>query len=159
MISEQADEDAIIIWGAALDDEMEDTISVIVIATGFPTTDHFDPVPTIKKEEKKPVSPFQYNSPMQRQEVSRFGTVSSRPQERPVRPQQPQYQAPQYQAPQYQQPVYNQHPVQSAPQAPVYPNANTKSSANPSPRGSSQSRNSSDSDDSFVDIISIFNNK
>ena len=57
------------------------------------------------------------------------------------------------------EPVYNQHPVQSAPQAPVYPNANTKSSANPSPRGSSQSRNSSDSDDSFVDIISIFNNK
>ena len=158
MISEQADENALIIWGAALDEEMEDTISVIVIATGFPTTDSYAPVPG-KKEDKKPVSPFQYNSPMQRQEVSRFGTVSSRPQERPVRPQQPQYQAPQYQAPQYQQPVYNQHPVQSAPQAPVYPNANTKSSANPSPRGSSQSRNSSDSDDSFVDIISIFNNK
>ncbi|MBQ1659572.1 MAG: cell division protein FtsZ [Clostridia bacterium] len=163
MISEQADEDAIIIWGAALDDEMEDTISVIVIATGFPTTDHFDPVPTIKKEEKKPVSPFQYNSPMQRQEVSRFGTVSSKPQERPARQQpqyqQPQYQQPQYQAPQYQQPMYNPHPAQSTPQAPVYPNANTKSSANTSPRSSSQSRNSSDSDDSFVDIISIFNNK
>ena len=45
MISEQADEDAIIIWGAALDEEMEDSISVIVIATGFPTADNGGYVP------------------------------------------------------------------------------------------------------------------
>ncbi|MBQ2604314.1 MAG: cell division protein FtsZ [Acutalibacteraceae bacterium] len=35
MITEQADEDANIIWGAVLDDSLEDEIRVTVIATGF----------------------------------------------------------------------------------------------------------------------------
>ena len=39
MISEQADASADIIWGAAFDEEMEDEISVTVIATGFATRD------------------------------------------------------------------------------------------------------------------------
>ena len=43
MISEQAHEDANIIWGAALDDSMEDEMSVTVIATGFPTHDGSKP--------------------------------------------------------------------------------------------------------------------
>lgn len=37
MISEQADSEADIIWGAAFDENMEDEISVTVIATGFAT--------------------------------------------------------------------------------------------------------------------------
>lgn len=38
MISKQAHEDANIIWGAAFDENMDDEMSVTVIATGFPTT-------------------------------------------------------------------------------------------------------------------------
>ena len=37
MISKQAHEDANIIWGAAFDEDMDDEMSVTVIATGFPT--------------------------------------------------------------------------------------------------------------------------
>ena len=150
MISEQADENAIIIWGAALDEEMEDAISVIVIATGFPTADHFTPMPTAKKEEKKPVSPFQYGAPMgPKTDTARFGTVTKPQETKPVRPQAP-----------YQQPMYNARPVQEAPQAPVYPNAATKAPAAPAAKPAPQPQpKSSDADDSFVDIISIFNNK
>lgn len=39
MISEQASEDANIIWGAAFDENMDDEMSVTVIATGFATHD------------------------------------------------------------------------------------------------------------------------
>ncbi len=39
MISEQADSEADIIWGAAFDENMEDEMSVTVIATGFDTRD------------------------------------------------------------------------------------------------------------------------
>ena len=35
MIAEQADQEANIIWGAAFDENMEDEMSVTVIATGF----------------------------------------------------------------------------------------------------------------------------
>ncbi len=149
MISEQADENAIIIWGAALDEEMEDAISVIVIATGFPTTDHFAPVPAPKKEEKKPVPPpFQYGVPMgQKPDPARFGTVTKPQENKNTRPQSP-----------YQQPMYNARPAAEPQQAPVYPNANTKAPAAPA-RPAPQPKRNNDSDDSFVDIISIFDNK
>ena len=42
MISEQASEDANIIWGAAFDENMDDEMSVTVIATGFTTHDGKD---------------------------------------------------------------------------------------------------------------------
>jgi len=38
MIAEQAHQDANIIWGAAFDENMDDEMSVTVIATGFATT-------------------------------------------------------------------------------------------------------------------------
>lgn len=144
MISEQADENAIIIWGAALDEEMEDAISVIVIATGFPTTDHFVPMPP-KKDEKKPVPPaYPYGA---RPEPTRFGAVTKPQENKPARPQP------------YPQPAFGARPAE-APQAPVYPNANTKAAPAPAPKPAPQPQaKSSDSDDSFVDIISIFNNK
>ena len=150
MISEQADENAIIIWGAALDDEMEDSISVIVIATGFPTQDAFTPaVP--KRDEKKPASPFQYGAPAVRPEPSRFGAVT-RPQEQPrvqSRPQQPAYN------PFAPTPAPQPQPQQQ-PQAPVYPNAAT---SGPQTRQSAQPKSGgSDSDDSYMDIISLFEN-
>ncbi len=153
MISEQADENAIIIWGAALDEEMDDTISVIVIATGFPTTDHY----TLVNQKKDSKPSFQYGS-MQRPET-RFGGVMRGAQDRP-KPQQPQVQQlpynPYQPQPQYTRPV---QPQEAAPVAPVYPNANTSvpparpvQPQQPAPR-------SSDPDDSFVDIMSIFNNR
>ena len=152
MNSEQADENAIIIWGAALDEEMEDSISVIVIATGFPTSDAYAPAP--KKDEKKPVSPFQYGAPAVRQDPARFGAVT-RPQEpvKPQRPQQPPYNpfAP------AQQPAPQPQPQQPA--APVYPNAGTTVPTQQTrPSSSSKTSGSGDSDESYMDIISLFNN-
>ena len=156
MISEQADENAIIIWGAALDEEMEDTISVIVIATGFPTTDNsFPPVMGGKKDEKKPASPFQYGTAVApRPDPARFGTVTKPQPERQPRPQHNPY----------QQPVYNRpapQPEQSQPAAPVYPNANTKApvSSPTKPAPAKPAVNNGDADDSFMDIMDIFNNK
>lgn len=147
MISEQADENAIIIWGAALDEEMEDAISVIVIATGFPTTEHFSPNLLSKKDEKKSASPFQYGASAAKPEPARFGTVTKPQENKPVRP---------------QQPIYNAGSAQETRQAPIYPNANTRtpSQAPASKPAAPQTQSKSDdSDDSFVDIISIFNNK
>ena len=50
MISGQADASADIIWGAAFDEEMEDEISVTVIATGFATRDKN--IPTLSPAQK-----------------------------------------------------------------------------------------------------------
>lgn len=50
IISQQADEDANIIWGAAFDENMDDSISVTVIATGFSTRESFMPVPPNNKQ-------------------------------------------------------------------------------------------------------------
>ncbi len=154
MISEQADENAIIIWGAALDEQMEDSISVIVIATGFPTTDSYAPVN--KKEEKKSPSPFQYGTPI-RQESNRFAGVS-RPQPQ-QRPQSQQSYNPFAPTP-MQTPVSTPAPAPVQPQeeAPIYPNANTSvPQSRPAPKP--QASSSGDSDESYMDIISLFNNK
>ena len=151
MISEQADEDAVIIWGAALDEEMEDTISVIVIATGFPTTDAYSsvlpPIMPAKKEEKK--SPFQFGSQVaSRPEPSRYGSVP-RHQDKPVsRNPQPSYP----QQPSYGRPA----PAENGASAPVYPNAASKPGAGQRP--SQPMPQSSDADDSYMDIMRIFNN-
>lgn len=149
MISEQADENAIIIWGAALDEEMEDTLCVIVIATGFPTTDNYmPPIMPAKKDDRR--SPFQYGAPAApKPDMSRFGN-QGRQQDSRSRGQQ-----------MYQQPAYG-HPMApsedaSQPAAPVYPNAATKGSMN-GPAAPSNSRGG-DSDDSYMDIMKIFGNK
>ena len=127
-------------------EEMEDAISVIVIATGFPTTDSYSP--SAKKDEKKAPSPFQYGAPV-RQEPNRFGGVS-RPQSQ-VQPK--------------PQPSFNPFAPTPAPQprqeeAPIFPNANTTVPQQPSrPEPKPQPSTSGDSDDSYMDIISLFNNK
>lgn len=51
MITDQADQDANIIWGAVLDENMEDEMSVTVIATGFSSSDQFN---TPAEQKKKP---------------------------------------------------------------------------------------------------------
>ena len=150
MISEQVDENAIIIWGAALDEEMDDTISVIVIATGFPTTDHYT---LINQKKETNNSQFKYGNTAQKPEPQRYGGVM-RPQDnrqprmqQPVPQSQPQYNA--YQsAPQQQE---KQQPRQT--QQPVYPNANT--GVQPSRTQQNTQRNP-DPDDSYMDIMSIF---
>ncbi|MBQ0102415.1 MAG: cell division protein FtsZ [Firmicutes bacterium] len=56
LITDEAHPDATIIWGAALDESLEDTISITVVATGF-DGDGFEPIPeekvtdTFEKEE------------------------------------------------------------------------------------------------------------
>ena len=161
----QADENAIIIWGAALDEEMEDSISVIVIATGFPTTDSYAPVPG-KKEDKKPVSPFQYGNSAVRNDPNRFGAVT-RPQDKPQqtnlnKPQQPAYNpfAAQTQpAPQPAAPVYPNANTAYPNANTTYPNANTSAPAASKPAPQPKPAANGDSDDSYMDIISLFNNK
>ena len=54
MIAEAAHEDANIIWGAAFDENMQDEMSVTVIATGF-ESHHGSAVPAATKEEATPV--------------------------------------------------------------------------------------------------------
>ncbi len=51
MIASQAHEDANIIWGAAFDEDMDDEMSVTVIATGFPTSGTEQPA--VETEGKK----------------------------------------------------------------------------------------------------------
>ena len=156
MISEQADENALIIWGAALDEEMEDTISVIVIATGFPTTDSYAPVG--KKDDKKAVPQFQYGTPAARPDPNRFGAVT-RPQEKPQP--KPSYNpfapAPQ---PQTQAPSYPNANTTYPNANTTYPNANTSVPAQQTrPAAQPKPAANGDSDDSYMDIISLFNNK
>ena len=102
MIAAQADKEANIIWGAAFDEDMEDEMSVTVIATGFATHDSYLPEPEILKNAAP--------APSQSQ-----GQNLCRPQEQPA-----------------------QRPA--APQAPA--------------AGANQ-----DDDDTFYDIMSIFNRK
>ena len=150
MISEQADENAIIIWGAALDEEMEDAINVIVIATGFPTTDSYS---IIKKDDRKPSS-FQYGT-QSRPEPTRFGTVT-RPQDRPERTERPTYGSPYSSRPSQSQ--QSSHSASSS-QQPVFPNANTTvPQQKPRTQQSKPAPKNNDSDDSFMDIMSILNN-
>ncbi len=56
MISKQAHEDANIIWGAAFDEDMDDEMSVTVIATGFPTTAGEAERSVVKKPDEKAAS-------------------------------------------------------------------------------------------------------
>ena len=162
MISEQVDENAIIIWGAALDEEMDDTISVIVIATGFPTTDHYT---LINQKKETNNSQFKYGNTAQKPEPQRYGGVMRPQDNRQPRMQQPAPQPqPQYNTyqPAPQQPMYypnQQVPQQEKPQPrqtqqPVYPNANT-GVQQPSRTQQNTQRNP-DPDDSYMDIMSIF---
>ena len=59
MIAEQADEEANIIWGAAFDETMEDEISVTVIATGFASREEYIPAPTLGRvsQQRVPTQP------------------------------------------------------------------------------------------------------
>jgi len=54
MISEKASENANIIWGAVIDEDMEDEISVTVIATGFDTDQKRDDKPLQESAAPKP---------------------------------------------------------------------------------------------------------
>ena len=54
MISDQADKDANIIWGAAFDESMDDAMRVTVIATGFATRESYIPIPPSSNSSSKP---------------------------------------------------------------------------------------------------------
>lgn len=67
MISNEAHPDANIIWGAAFDNTLEDTIKITVIATGF-------------KSEEKPVAPVQTAQPTR----TAFASAPVRPAQAPA---------------------------------------------------------------------------
>jgi len=115
MIAEQADQEANIIWGAAFDENMEDEMSVTVIATGFAEAER----------NKKTSSPF-----------NRVGMNSRTSKETPQRSEPSKYS--------------NSNNSQN--------NFNNNSSNNFGARPG-QANNYNDDDDTFYDIMSIFNKR
>lgn len=141
MIAAQADEEANIIWGAAFDEGMEDEMSVTVIATGFTTQDAYIPVP----EPTAPVSRVN-------QQLNRQQQAPSVSQVAPVQPQNPE-------------PV--QQPTVSVSRQPVQPASTQQNPSVPVQQNRPQRpvapqqapSNHQDDDDTFYDIMSIFNRK
>jgi cell division protein FtsZ len=71
MISKQAHEDANIIWGAAFDEDMDDEMSVTVIATGFPTgeADETEPKQVITAGKAEPSVSQKTVKPAEKKEI------------------------------------------------------------------------------------------
>ena len=138
MIAEQADEDANIIWGAAFNDQMEDEISVTVIATGFPTTADaaFKPSGTAPVSNK---APYQLGATPGDPSAKQAEAT----QQTPV--QQTSFNQPRVQR---QQPVAQQERPQRQQQPAAQPQQQAQQTTNAAPN---------DDDDSFYDIMSIFN--
>lgn len=130
MIAEQADEDANIIWGAAFSDDMEDEISVTVIATGFPTNEEFD----VKPSGTAPVSS---KAPYQ------LGATPGDPRQKTSEAVQPAQQS--FAQPKAQRQSQSASVQQERPQR-QQSTASQQTAATPN-----------DDDDSFYDIMSIFN--
>ncbi len=65
MISEHVHKDANIIWGVAFDENMDDEMSVTVIATGFPTHNGSIPEEEEKPEQPAPQQPSANQQPAQ----------------------------------------------------------------------------------------------
>lgn len=112
MIAAQADEEANIIWGAAFDEDMDDEMSVTVIATGFVTGEGYIPVPAAspKAAAAAPAAAQQ-----------RAGTANPAGQPAAAQPAQPQRRE--------------------------------------EPRPAAKTQIPDDDDDTFYDIMSIFNRK
>lgn len=125
MIAAQADDEANIIWGAAFDEDMEDEMSVTVIATGFATQESYIPVP-------EPAVPARTTQPVSRQQPTVPQTQPVQPVQQPGVTRQPEPQV--------------STPASTRPQRTVAPQ--------PAPSTSRQ-----DDDDTFYDIMSIFNRK
>jgi cell division protein FtsZ len=138
LITQSAHPDANIIWGAAFNDQMEDEISVTVIATGFPTTADV----AVKPSGTAPVSnkaPYQLGAtpgdPSAKQaEATQQASV-----------QQTSFNQPRVQR---QQPVAQQERPQRQQQPAAQPQQQAQQTTNAAPN---------DDDDSFYDIMSIFN--
>ena len=130
MITEQADEEANIIWGAAFDESMEDEISVTVIATGFATNDNYVPNTT--------------NTGINQQRPANAATQQV--QQQPQTQQQPQPATQQPQRQEYRQPQYQDAKRYNQERQPVYQTQNNAASQ-------------VTEDDTFYDIMSIFNRK
>lgn len=142
MITDQADADANIIWGAVLDENMEDEMSVTVIATGFAPDDDF-----VKAEEKvqnnnrRNTSNQRMQQPTSRNSYAQQ-SLRKEPEQRENRDI--------YSSRNNSAPSYNQRD-------------NYDSRDNYGSSGSfSQTKklnNSDDDDDTYYDIMSIFNRK
>ncbi|MCR4905210.1 MAG: cell division protein FtsZ, partial [Clostridiales bacterium] len=55
LITSEADEDAVVIWGAAFDETLEDTMKVTIIATGFQNKSEMDKT-FVKKDTLRPIA-------------------------------------------------------------------------------------------------------
>ena len=81
MIAEQAHQDANIIWGAAFDENMDDEMSVTVIATGFSTTDgaafaEDKPAQSAKRDE--PAKPAGKTNPIDDEDFTDIMSIFNR---------------------------------------------------------------------------------
>jgi len=144
MIASQAHEDANIIWGAAFDESMEDEMKVTVIATGFTSHNGTEEEQAPAAEpEAKPATPA-LNAAQSQQRPQTAGDLLGRP------------------------PVYNASPNNGTQQN----RPGIKSTVRPddrferrpiSPTESRSDRSRAvpnvDDDDTFIDIMSIFNRK
>lgn len=128
MIAEQADEDANIIWGAAFSDEMQDEISVTVIATGFPTNEPFEVNNGTSVVPAKP--------------AYQLGAMPGAPKAQPAAQAEPKPQEPSV-----------QNTVKDVPKAP----AMSQQQAPAAQPKNDKAATANDDDDSFYDIMSIFN--
>lgn len=148
MITDQADADANIIWGAVLDENMEDEMSVTVIATGFAPDDDF-----VKSEEKM-------------QNNNRRNTSNQRMQQPPSRNSYAQQSLHKEPEPRENRDIYSSR-NNSAPsynQRDSYDSRDSYSSRDSYGSSGSFSQtkklnNSDDDDDTYYDIMSIFSRK
>ncbi len=120
LITEAAHEDAEIIFGAVIDENMKDEVRVTVIATGFSDPDHkIERVDTMARmQDFLNTAPSASMPKIELPPVPSFQTTPNF--QMPQAPAQPYQTQPTYQAPVYQQPM----PQQAMPQQPVNPNLN-----------------------------------
>ena len=143
MISSQAHEDANIIWGAAFDESMEDEMKVTVIATGF--TSHNGAEDGQAPATTEPVETKPAAGSAQPQRPQGAGTQQARP------------------AASGAFPSNGQQPYRPGTKSTVRPDDQTLPSRMTSPTDTRSDRSRAvpnvDDDDTFIDIMSIFNRK
>lgn len=142
MITDQADADANIIWGAVLDENMEDEMSVTVIATGFAPDDDF-----VKSEEKM-------------QNNNRRNTSNQRMQQPPSRNSYAQQSLRKEPEPRENRDIYSSrnNSTPSYNQRDSYDSRDSYGSSG-SFSQTKKLNNSDDDDDTYYDIMSIFSRK
>lgn len=149
MIASQAHEDANIIWGAAFDESMEDEMKITVIATGFTSHDG-------AAEEKEPEAAQPENKPAATAPAAAAHPASAQQRGAGSFPTRPAVSSSAY-------PNGGQQPYRPGTKSTVRPDDRTLPDRMTSPTESRSDRSRAvpnvDDDDTFIDIMSIFNRK